>query len=104
MILVSLRIMAILLSTLLVLILILVWQVSLKVPVIVRLEGTNVDEGKRILKVIKLHWICESGSLFYWTSSHIKSFILMNVQESGMALITAEDLDDAAEKAVKAAY
>eukprot|EP00262_Sarcandra_glabra_P009985 TRINITY_DN2482_c0_g1_i3.p1 TRINITY_DN2482_c0_g1~~TRINITY_DN2482_c0_g1_i3.p1 ORF type:complete len:410 (-),score=103.55 TRINITY_DN2482_c0_g1_i3:236-1465(-) len=48
-------------------------QVALKVPVIVRLEGTNVDQGKRILK------------------------------ESGMSLITAEDLDDAAEKAVKAA-
>ncbi|KAK9067532.1 hypothetical protein SSX86_011643 [Deinandra increscens subsp. villosa] len=47
-------------------------HVSLKVPVIVRLEGTNVDQGKRILK------------------------------ESGMTLITAEDLDDAAEKAVKA--
>ncbi|GLU07774.1 hypothetical protein SLE2022_247210 [Rubroshorea leprosula] len=48
-------------------------QVSLKVPVVVRLEGTSVDQGKRILK------------------------------ESGMSLITAEDLDDAAEKAVKAA-
>ncbi|XP_030533989.1 succinate--CoA ligase [ADP-forming] subunit beta, mitochondrial [Rhodamnia argentea] len=48
-------------------------QVSLKVPVVVRLEGTNVDQGKRILK------------------------------ESGLALVTAEDLDDAAEKAVKAA-
>ncbi|VFQ59726.1 unnamed protein product [Cuscuta campestris] len=48
-------------------------QVQLKVPVVVRLEGTNVDQGKRILK------------------------------ESGMNLITAEDLDDAAEKAVKAA-
>ncbi|CAK7349312.1 unnamed protein product [Dovyalis caffra] len=47
--------------------------VALKVPVVVRLEGTNVDQGKRILK------------------------------ESGMTLITAEDLDDAAEKAVKAA-
>ncbi|XP_049409551.1 succinate--CoA ligase [ADP-forming] subunit beta, mitochondrial [Solanum stenotomum] len=47
-------------------------QVQLKVPVIVRLEGTNVEQGKRILK------------------------------ESGMKLITAEDLDDAAEKAVKA--
>ncbi|KAJ4844054.1 hypothetical protein Tsubulata_013462 [Turnera subulata] len=47
-------------------------QVALKVPVVVRLEGTNVDQGKRILK------------------------------ESGMTLITAEDLDDAAEKAVKA--
>ncbi|KAH7863202.1 hypothetical protein Vadar_014703 [Vaccinium darrowii] len=49
-------------------------QVQLKVPVVVRLEGTNVDQGKSILK------------------------------ESGMTLITAEDLDDAAEKAVKAAY
>nr|GMD64144.1 succinyl-coa ligase [adp-forming] subunit beta, mitochondrial [Ipomoea batatas] len=47
-------------------------QVQLKVPVVVRLEGTNVDQGKRILK------------------------------ESGLTLITAEDLDDAAEKAVKA--
>lgn len=27
-------------------------QVDLKVPVVVRLEGTNVDQGKRILKVI----------------------------------------------------
>lgn len=49
-------------------------QVALKVPVVVRLEGTNVDQGKRILK------------------------------ESGIALVTAEDLDDAAQKAVKAAY
>ncbi|KAB2061987.1 hypothetical protein ES319_A10G123600v1 [Gossypium barbadense] len=48
-------------------------QVTLKVPVVVRLEGTNVDKGKRILK------------------------------ESGMTLITADDLDDAAKKAVKAA-
>ncbi|XP_010680175.2 succinate--CoA ligase [ADP-forming] subunit beta, mitochondrial [Beta vulgaris subsp. vulgaris] len=48
-------------------------QVSMKVPLVVRLEGTNVDQGKRILK------------------------------ESGMTIITAEDLDDAAEKAVKAA-
>lgn len=48
-------------------------QVQLKVPVVVRLEGTNVDLGKGILK------------------------------ESGMTLITAEDLDDAAEKAVKGA-
>jgi hypothetical protein len=27
-------------------------KVSLKVPVVVRLEGTNVDQGKRILKVL----------------------------------------------------
>eukprot|EP00252_Welwitschia_mirabilis_P025635 TRINITY_DN80_c0_g2_i1.p1 TRINITY_DN80_c0_g2~~TRINITY_DN80_c0_g2_i1.p1 ORF type:complete len:423 (+),score=118.50 TRINITY_DN80_c0_g2_i1:150-1418(+) len=48
-------------------------QVQLKVPVVVRLEGTNVDLGKSILK------------------------------ESKMAIIPAEDLDDAAEKAVNAA-
>lgn len=48
-------------------------EVQLKVPVVVRLEGTNVDLGKSILK------------------------------ESGMTLITAENLDDAAENAVKAA-
>ncbi|KAM2904429.1 hypothetical protein COP2_004143 [Malus domestica] len=47
-------------------------QVKLEVPVVVRLEGTNVDQGRTILK------------------------------ESGMTLITAEDLDDAADKAVKA--
>lgn len=46
-------------------------QVSLRVPLIVRLEGTNVDMGKSILK------------------------------ESGMAIIPAEDLDDAARKAVE---
>jgi succinyl-CoA synthetase beta subunit len=39
----------------------------------VRLEGTNVKKGKQLLK------------------------------ESGLALITADDLADAAEKAVKAA-
>ncbi|KHG27632.1 hypothetical protein F383_34428 [Gossypium arboreum] len=48
-------------------------QVTLKVPVVVHLKGTNVDQGKQILK------------------------------ESGMTLITAEDLDDATKKAVKAA-
>jgi len=47
-------------------------QVKLEVPLVVRLEGTNVDIGKTILK------------------------------ESGMTIITAEDLDDAAKKAVKA--
>ncbi|KAM7527326.1 hypothetical protein LguiB_030736 [Lonicera macranthoides] len=50
--------------------------VALKVPVVVRLEGTNVGEGKGILK----------GRLN---------------MESSMTLVTAEDLDDAAEKAVK---
>eukprot|EP00244_Chara_vulgaris_P002301 TRINITY_DN1395_c0_g1_i2.p1 TRINITY_DN1395_c0_g1~~TRINITY_DN1395_c0_g1_i2.p1 ORF type:complete len:450 (+),score=134.09 TRINITY_DN1395_c0_g1_i2:201-1550(+) len=45
-------------------------QVSLKVPLVVRLEGTNVDLGKKILK------------------------------ESKMQIIAAEDLDDAAAKAV----
>jgi len=28
-----------------------IFKVALKVPVVVRLEGTNVDHGKRILKV-----------------------------------------------------
>lgn len=46
-------------------------QVGLKVPLIVRLEGTNVEKGKEILK----------------TSEH--------------TIIPADDLDDAAHKAVK---
>src|SRR5947207_10549674 len=47
--------------------------VHLSVPLVVRLEGTNVEKGKRLLK------------------------------ESEVALITADDLADAAEKAVAAA-
>ena len=47
--------------------------VHLSVPLIVRLEGTNVEEGKELLK------------------------------ESGVALIAADDLADAAQKAVEAA-
>jgi succinyl-CoA synthetase beta subunit len=47
--------------------------VKLSVPLIVRLEGTNVERGKQLLK------------------------------ESGLALIAAEDLADAAQKAVSAA-
>ncbi|MFL6568393.1 MAG: ADP-forming succinate--CoA ligase subunit beta [Chthoniobacterales bacterium] len=47
--------------------------VGLNVPLVVRLEGTNVKEGKQLLK------------------------------ESGLTLITADDLGDAAQKAVKAA-
>src|SRR6266404_1802651 len=47
--------------------------VKLSIPLVVRLEGTNVEEGRKLLK------------------------------ESGLALITATDLADAAEKAVKAA-
>jgi succinyl-CoA synthetase beta subunit len=47
--------------------------VKLSVPLVVRLEGTNVEEGRKLLK------------------------------ESGVALITANDLADAAEKAVNAA-
>lgn len=46
--------------------------VGLSVPLIVRLEGTNVEEGKEILST------------------------------SNMTIITANDLDDAASKAVKA--
>src|SRR6266404_4703431 len=48
-------------------------SIKLSVPLIVRLEGTKVEEGRKLLK------------------------------ESGLALITANDLADAAEKAVKAA-
>ncbi len=47
--------------------------VRLSVPLVVRLEGTNVKQGKHLLA------------------------------ESGLAVITADDLADAAEKAVKAA-
>lgn len=46
-------------------------QVGVSVPLIVRLEGTNVDRGKEILRNSDVH------------------------------VITAEDLDDAATKAVK---
>jgi succinyl-CoA synthetase beta subunit len=48
-------------------------EVGLKVPLVVRLEGTNVDLGKKILK------------------------------DSGLAIIPADDLDDAAKKVVKVA-
>ncbi len=48
-------------------------EVGVKVPVVVRLEGTKVDEGKKTLA------------------------------ESGLTIITADDLTDAAEKAVAAA-
>lgn len=47
-------------------------SLSLDIPVVVRLEGTNVELGKQILV------------------------------DSGLALISADDLDDAAKKAVKA--
>jgi succinyl-CoA synthetase beta subunit len=47
-------------------------DLELKVPVVVRLEGTNVEKGQKILK------------------------------DSGLDLISASDLDDAAEKAVAA--
>ena len=46
-------------------------QVGMKVPLVVRLEGTNVEKGKEILK------------------------------NSDVSIITADDLDDAATKAVK---
>merc|ERR1719232_2421442 len=45
-------------------------ELDLKVPLVVRLEGTNVEVGKKIM------------------------------EESGMTIITAADLDDAAKKAV----
>ncbi|HXE23939.1 MAG TPA: succinate--CoA ligase subunit beta, partial [Roseiarcus sp.] len=47
-------------------------EVGLKVPLVVRLEGTNVDLGKTILR------------------------------ESGLNVIPADDLDDAAQKVVNA--
>lgn len=47
-------------------------EVGVEVPIVVRLEGTNVDEGKKILN------------------------------ESGLAVISADNLDDAANKAVAA--
>jgi succinyl-CoA synthetase beta subunit len=46
--------------------------VGLKVPLVVRLEGTNVEEGKKIIR------------------------------ESGLNVLPADDLDDAAQKIVKA--
>ncbi len=46
--------------------------VGLKVPLVVRLEGTNVEEGKKI------------------------------INESGLNVLSANDLDDAAQKIVKA--
>jgi succinyl-CoA synthetase beta subunit len=47
-------------------------EVSLHVPLVVRLEGTNVDLGKNILA------------------------------DSGLPIVSADDLGDAAEKVVKA--
>jgi len=47
-------------------------EVGLKVPLVVRLEGTNVDPGKQI------------------------------IAQSGLNVVSAEDLDDAAQKIVKA--
>jgi succinyl-CoA synthetase beta subunit len=47
-------------------------EVSLSVPLVVRLEGTNVDQGKQIMA------------------------------DSGLPIISADDLGDAAEKIVKA--
>ena len=48
-------------------------EVGVDVPVVVRLEGTKVNEGKRLLA------------------------------DSGLTITTADDLTDAAEKAVAAA-
>ena len=47
-------------------------EVGLNVPLVVRLEGTNVEKGKEI------------------------------INNSGLDIIAAEDLDDAAQKACKA--
>jgi len=48
-------------------------EVNVSVPVVARLEGTNVDKGKALLA------------------------------ESGLAILTADDLTDAAKKVVAAA-
>jgi len=48
-------------------------EVGVGVPVVVRLEGTNVEKGKQLLN------------------------------ESGLAIIAADDLNDAAQKVVAAA-
>jgi succinyl-CoA synthetase beta subunit len=48
-------------------------QIGIKIPLVVRLEGTEVEEGKKMLR------------------------------ESGLAMIAADDLTDAADKVVKAA-
>ena len=50
-----------------------VQEEGVEVPVVVRLEGTNVERGKQLLN------------------------------ESGLAIIAADDLNDAAQKAVAAA-
>ena len=47
-------------------------EVGLSVPLVVRLEGTNVEQGKKIIR------------------------------ESGLNVLPADDLDDAAQKIVKA--
>ena len=47
-------------------------ELSIEVPLVVRLEGTNVDLGKEILN------------------------------KSGLSIISADNLDDAAQKAVRA--
>ena len=47
-------------------------ELSIKVPLVVRLEGTNVDLGKEILN------------------------------KSGLSIISADNLEDAAQKAVRA--
>lgn len=91
-------------------------KVQLKVPVVVRLEGTNVDQGKSILKVNfetvspvesyrqNVHYVFQSCLMKKEIHRWLLFWSQIWLQESGMTLITAEDLDDAAEKAVKAAY
>jgi succinyl-CoA synthetase beta subunit len=48
-------------------------EVGLTVPLVVRLEGTNVEQGKKVIK------------------------------DSGLNVVSANDLDDAAQKIVRAA-
>jgi succinyl-CoA synthetase beta subunit len=49
-------------------------EMDINIPIVVRLEGTNVEEGKRL------------------------------IQESAIRIISAQDLDDAAKKAVEASH
>lgn len=55
-------------------------QVSLKVPVVVRLEGTNVDQGKRILKVSVVSCITFSQFAYSWskTRRRERDFVLIH--------------------------
>lgn len=59
-------------------------KVQLKVPVVVRLEGTNVDQGKRILKVYNWSWIWRARTiplLLWWNNSTLSLLLWNNIFE-----------------------